>query len=246
MVRASVPGGMPPAGPAWTVRSVTVGGRDVTDRGFDISSGGASDVAIAFTSAVSELSGTLMTPAGDTETDYFVIVMPADREYWLPNSRRIASTRPDGKGRYVFRGLPGGDYRIAVTTDLVPRDLQEVSTLEQLFASPRAQGKFKLGEGTLSNVDLVATMQSETAGSRAGVTKFNELAGSLSSNEQRAVFQNVSLEGGVLKGNGTVEVGSNSNVAGRAIIEIRSKVASDRGSFGVSGTVSRPILKRGG
>lgn len=134
MVRASVPGGMPPAGPAWTVRSVTVGGRDVTDRGFDISSGGASDVAIAFTSAVSELSGTLMTPAGDTETDYFVIVMPADREYWLPNSRRIASTRPDGKGRYVFRGLPGGDYRIAVTTDLVPRDLQEVSTLEQLSA----------------------------------------------------------------------------------------------------------------
>ena len=59
--------------------------------------------------------------------------MPADRAYWLPGTRRIASTRPDGKGRYVFRGLPAGDYRIAVTTDLVARDLQEVSTLEQLL-----------------------------------------------------------------------------------------------------------------
>ena len=34
----------------------------------------------------------------------------------------------------MFRGLPAGDYRIAVTTDLVPRDLQDVSALEQLLA----------------------------------------------------------------------------------------------------------------
>ena len=134
MVRASVPGGLPPTGLGWTVRSVTVGGRDVTDRGFDITSGGASDVAIAFTSAVSELSGMLTSASGAPETDYFVIAMPADREYWLPTSRRIVSTRPDGKGRYVFRGLPAGDYRIAVTTDLVPRDLQEVNTIERLAA----------------------------------------------------------------------------------------------------------------
>jgi protocatechuate 3,4-dioxygenase beta subunit len=134
MVRAGIPGGLPPTGPAWTVKSVTVGGRDVTDRGFDLSSGGASDVAITFTSVVSELSGLVTTAAGVPETDYFVIAMPADREYWLPQSRRIMNTRPDGKGRYVFRGLPAGDYRIAVTTDLVARDLQEFSTLEQLAA----------------------------------------------------------------------------------------------------------------
>ena len=133
MVRAAVPGGLPPTGPAWTVRTVTIGGIDVTDRAFDISAGGASDLAVTFTSQVSELSGTLTTAAGAEETDYFVIAMPADRTYWQPSSRRIVSTRPDGKGRYVFRGLPAGDYRIAVTTDVVPSDLQEVSTLESLL-----------------------------------------------------------------------------------------------------------------
>ena len=133
LLRASLPAGVPATGPGWAVRAVTVGGRDVTDRAFDISAAGASDVVVTFTNQVSELSGTLTTAAGAEETDYFVIAMPADRAYWLPGTRRIASTRPDGKGRYVFRGLPAGDYRIAVTTDLVARDLQEVSTLEQLL-----------------------------------------------------------------------------------------------------------------
>jgi hypothetical protein len=36
----------------------------------------------------------------------------------------------------------------------------EGPTLEALFASPRIQGKFKLGEGSISNIDLVAVMQS--------------------------------------------------------------------------------------
>ena len=33
---------------------------------------------------------------------------------------------------------------------------------------------------------------------------------------------------------------------GRLALEIRSQVAQDRGTFGVTGTVSRPIIKRGG
>jgi len=41
-------------------------------------------------------------------------------------------------------------------------------------------------------------------------------------------------------------VGDNGSLAGRASLEIRSQVAQDRGAFAVSGTVSRPIIKRGG
>jgi AsmA-like protein len=122
----------------------------------------------------------------------------------------------------------------------------EGPSLEALFTSPRAQGKFKLDAGTISNVDLVAVMQSESAGTRAGVTKFNELSGEITAADHRSLFKQMSLEGGVLRGNGNVEVGSNGSLSGRLAIEIRSKVASDRGTFSVSGTVSRPILKRGG
>jgi hypothetical protein len=120
----------------------------------------------------------------------------------------------------------------------------EGPTLERIFASPRAQGKFSVAEGTISNVDLVAVMQSESAGTRAGVTKFNQLAGELSSGDSRSSFSKLSLEGGVLRGGGGVDVAQSGNLSGRLQIEIRSKVASDRGTFSLTGSVSRPILKR--
>ena len=122
----------------------------------------------------------------------------------------------------------------------------EGPNVEHLFNATRAAGTFKLGEGSISNVDLVAVMQSDSAGSRAGVTKFNELSGELSAAEKRANFQRVNLQGGVLRGNGAFEVGPNASLSGRLGLEMRSQVAQDRGSFAVSGTVSRPIIRRGG
>jgi uncharacterized protein involved in outer membrane biogenesis len=122
----------------------------------------------------------------------------------------------------------------------------EGPTVEAIFNATRTQGKFKLGEGSISNVDLVAVMQSDSAGSRAGVTKFNELSGELSTAERRANFRQVNLQGGVLRGNGAFEIGPNASLSGRLGLEIRSQVAQDRGSFAVSGTVSRPIIRRGG
>src|SRR5258706_10753764 len=122
----------------------------------------------------------------------------------------------------------------------------EGPTLETLFQAPRAQGKFRVGEGSISNVDLVAVMQSDTAGQRAGVTKFAELTGEYGGAEHRASFRQVSLQGGVLRGNGTVDIDPKSGLAGRVALEIRSQVAQDRGAFNVSGTVGRPIIRRGG
>ena len=43
-----------------------------------------------------------------------------------------------------------------------------------------------------------------------------------------------------------MDVGNNSTLSGRVSLEIRSQVAQDRGAFAVSGTVSRPIVRRGG
>jgi hypothetical protein len=122
----------------------------------------------------------------------------------------------------------------------------EGATVETLFQAPRAQGKFRIAEGTVSNVDLVAVMQSDSAGQRAGVTKFAELTGEYAGADHHASYRQINLQGGVLRGNGTVDVGSNSSLAGRVSLEIRSQVAQDRGAFNISGTVSRPIIRRGG
>jgi uncharacterized protein involved in outer membrane biogenesis len=122
----------------------------------------------------------------------------------------------------------------------------EGPTVAALFSAPRATGKFRLTEGSISNVDLVAVMQSDAAGQRAGVTKFAELTGEYGAADHRSAFRQVNLQGGVLRGNGSVDVGANNMLSGRVSLEIRSQVAQDRGAFNVSGTISRPIIRRGG
>jgi hypothetical protein len=122
----------------------------------------------------------------------------------------------------------------------------EGPTLMELFDAPRVKGKFRLAEGSVSNADLVAVMQSDAAGQRAGVTKFAELTGEFATAERRASFTQLALQGGVLRGSGGVDIAGNSALAGHLALEIRSQVAQDHGAFTISGTVARPIIHRGG
>ena len=151
-LRATVPAAIS-GGTPWLVKSVVANGQDVTDRRFEIPSSGLSDLTITFSDVTTELAGTITTPDGGAATDYFVIAIPADRGYWMPGSRRIASTRPDGSGRYQFRTLPAGEYRIALTTDLVPEDLRDTAALERLFATSVA---VTIGSGDKKTLDLRA------------------------------------------------------------------------------------------
>ena len=145
---ASIMGGTPNV---WTLKSVTMGGRDVTDLPVEIRAGDDPSFVVTFSDQPSELSGSLVDPAGRPSTDYFVVVVSADRAHWLPLSRRIASTRPDGRGHFVFRGLPPGDYRLAATTDLVARDLQDVAALDALL--PQSV-PVTLGLGEKKSIDI--------------------------------------------------------------------------------------------
>jgi hypothetical protein len=122
------------APPAWTLRDVRFGGTDVTDLPVDIGAGPMGPVSITLSDQIGELTGSLTDVDGRPATDYFVIVVPADSRYWVLGSRRIVNARPDIRGRFSFRGLPAGDYRIAATTDLVPRDLQDTTSIAELMA----------------------------------------------------------------------------------------------------------------
>lgn len=129
-ITATVPSGAAP--PAWTLRSATMQGQDVTDLPLVVAPGSAPAVTVTLSDQLGELSGTVTDGSGKPATDYFVIAIPDNNRYWIPGSRRIVSTRPDVSGQYHFRGLPDGAYRIAATTDLVQRDLSDVSTLAQI------------------------------------------------------------------------------------------------------------------
>ncbi|MBK6982170.1 MAG: hypothetical protein IPH30_12175 [Betaproteobacteria bacterium] len=122
----------------------------------------------------------------------------------------------------------------------------EAPSLAAILEAPRIQGKFTLANGSVSNADLVAAMQSPDAAGRAGVTKFAELTGEFGTADGRASYRNLNLQGGVLRGGGSIDIAANGALSGRLSVEIRSNVAQDRGGFSVSGTVAKPILRRGG
>jgi len=61
-----------------------------------------------------------------------VILFSADPRYWVPASRRIASARPATDGRFVFAGLPAGEYRLAAVADLEPGAWYDPDVLRQL------------------------------------------------------------------------------------------------------------------
>lgn len=123
------------AGP-WTVESAMIGGRDAADFPVEITGEeNISGAVITFTDRQTELSGIVVDAKNQPAPEFTLVVFPADSTYWVPNSRRIQSTRPDTDGRYTFRNLPPGDYRLAPVYDLDVGALSDPSFLQQLEAT---------------------------------------------------------------------------------------------------------------
>jgi len=137
--------------PAWQVASLTIGGQDRMDLPIEIGAVDPPEAVVTFTDRASDLSGVVSAPAGQAGSDFFVVALPADRAYWIPQSRRIRSTRPGTDGRYDFVGLPPGQYVLAATTDLAGGDLQDPGVLAELatHAFP-----VTLGAGEKKTLDL--------------------------------------------------------------------------------------------
>ena len=120
----------------WTLKSATFGGRDVLDTMLDVTGGDelASGV-VTFTKAATELSGTLQDNSGKPISDFTIVVFPSDRRFWMPMSRRIQATRPGTDGRFSFRNLPEGDYRLIAVIDPEPGDWFDPAFLDQLLGA---------------------------------------------------------------------------------------------------------------
>ena len=120
----------------WTVESATIGGQDAADFPFEIKGDeNVSGAVITFTDRQTELTGTIVDEKNQPAPEYTLIVFPADSRYWTANSRRIQGTRPSTDGRYTFRNLPPGDYRLAPVYDLEPGGTSDPALLQQLEAT---------------------------------------------------------------------------------------------------------------
>jgi Carboxypeptidase regulatory-like domain len=98
----------------YTLKSVTIGGREMTDTPIDVRAGETvPNITMVFTDQLTEINGTLATESGTPVPDFTVLAFPTDPSLWRPQSRQIMTARPDQTGSYKIRGLPPGQYYLA-------------------------------------------------------------------------------------------------------------------------------------
>jgi uncharacterized protein (DUF2141 family) len=117
----------------WSLKSAVVGGHDVLDFPLDLKPNEQiTDAVLTFSDKSQELSGTLQDAQGRPTSDFTIIIFPADNRYWVPQARRIQSSRPSTDGKFSFRNLPAGEYRLTAVTDAETGEWYDPSFLSQL------------------------------------------------------------------------------------------------------------------
>ena len=138
--------------PGWSLVSVTAQGRDALDFPLEIRGGEDSAGLVAtFTDRSTDLNGALQNAEGQPAAGYTIVAFADDSRYWQPLSRRIQALRPTSTGRFSFKALPPGDYRLAAVVDVEPGQWFDPEFLRQLVA---ASTPVTLGEGETRTQDL--------------------------------------------------------------------------------------------
>lgn len=140
--------------PGFTPESAVINGQDALDFPFEVKgSQPIGGVTITLTDRRTELTGTVVDDKNQPAVDYTIVVFPADSRYWGGAARRTQMIRPGTDGKFTFRNLPPGEYRIATPVDMEPGSLTNPEVLQQLEgASMRVT--LQPGETKIQNIRL--------------------------------------------------------------------------------------------
>jgi hypothetical protein len=128
-----LPGRGVPSG--YALESAIFAGKDVLDFPLEVAPGqDASGGVVTFSTRATEIAGSVRGPSGSPATDLSIIVFPVDSRFWTPQSRRIQAARPTTEGRFTFRMLPPGDYRLVAIEDPEPGQWFDPDFLRQIGA----------------------------------------------------------------------------------------------------------------
>jgi len=134
----------------WFLGSSAIDGQDSLDFPVEIK-GAVSSAVVTFVDRRAEITGVVTDDKSQPVSDYTLVVFPADARYRTPQSRRIQSTRPATDGRYTFRNLPAGEYRIAPVLDPEPGSWLDPAFLQELENSSI---RFSIGDGEKKEQNL--------------------------------------------------------------------------------------------
>ena len=145
------------APPGWFVQSEMVDGVDALDFPFAVAGSETKQVLITLSDAWTEIAGRVTGQNGGASTEGTVVVFPIDESYWGVFSRRIETIRPDTNGQYRFRGLPAGEYAIALGSSEID-GRPHSSLMRTLRSSGR---RFTLRPGDSLKIDLRGRLSSD-------------------------------------------------------------------------------------
>jgi hypothetical protein len=126
-----------------SLKSITLGGVDVTDMALEVGERDINDLVITFVDtplASLAVTVTVAMPRARSFDDTVALVFPADRRYWTdpaPARRRFRTVPVNAKGVATMADLPAGEYFVTTGTTQEGNTWQEQTRLDTL--SRRAQ-----------------------------------------------------------------------------------------------------------
>ncbi|HVQ42578.1 MAG TPA: carboxypeptidase-like regulatory domain-containing protein [Vicinamibacterales bacterium] len=98
----------------WFVESITLDGKDITERPFDLQTD-ATTFVVTYTNRASKVTGAVKDARGNVAADAIVLVFPTDQQRWTDYGRSprfLRSVPMSLKGTYTLDHLPPGDYYV--------------------------------------------------------------------------------------------------------------------------------------
>jgi hypothetical protein len=144
--------------PGWWVKSIDVGGVDVTDAPLRFAGSGYSrtDAAIVIAAGAPSLSGRVEDDAGRAVDDYRVLVFSTNPQRWFGRSPYVRiGYGPEADGGFIVRDLPPGDYW-AIAVDAIDGDADsgEWQNPEVLASLVGAASRVSLAVGQRATTQL--------------------------------------------------------------------------------------------
>jgi hypothetical protein len=133
-----------PAASGWTLKSITIGGRNYVSRPFDLSDADVTGVVVTYTDRVAEISGSVTgVPVGE---DAAVMLFSSDDLVALQSglTPTTAKSGPVTNGTYRLTSVVAGDYYIFAVT----RTTMQATALDpaKLAAIVRQGTRITLGD----------------------------------------------------------------------------------------------------
>jgi hypothetical protein len=119
----------------WTLKSVSIGGHDVSDEPLTIGGTDLTGAVVTLTDHSPALGGVVHDSAGAIDKNADVLVFPIERDRWsgsLASTRRERLARTTAQGLYDVANLPPGEYFVVALDDQFTANWQDPDRLQAL------------------------------------------------------------------------------------------------------------------